>query len=169
MIESTRATTIRHAASAQPEPKRDASVFTSVIRQRRSARAIALQALYEIDAVAHAPGTVVDAHLAYTNPGEEGASFLRWLVSGVVHNWQQIDGLIGKYAPEFPIDQLGLIDRNVLRMALFELGSKDADAPPKVVINEAVELSKEFGSDSTPRFVNGVLGAALDEIFRKAF
>lgn len=168
MTESTYSS-VRPPASAPFEAKGGKAGGTSVIRQRRSARMIALQALYEIDAVAHAPGVVVDAHLAYDNPGEEGATFLRWLVSGVVHHQQHLDHLIVKYAPEFPIDQLGLIDRNVLRLALFELGSKDADAPPKVVINEAVELSKEFGSDSTPRFVNGVLGAALDEVFRKAF
>ena len=77
--------------------------------------------------------------------------------------------MIARHAPEFPIDQLALIDRNILRLGLFELGSKSADVPPKVVINEAVELAKLFGGDGTPRFVNGVLGAALNEVFRKVF
>lgn len=139
------------------------------IRQRRMARTMALQALYEIDLVGHAPGIVVDERIAYENPGEHGVRYLRWLVAGVVKNRTALDELIAKHAPEFPIDQLALIDRNILRLGLFELGSKEADAPPKVVINEAVELAKLFGSDGTSRFVNGVLGAALNEVFRKVF
>ena len=67
------------------------------------------------------------------------------------------------------MDQLAIIDRNVLRLALFELGSGQLHTPPKVVINEAVELAKRFGSDNSPRFVNGVLGSALDEVQRKPF
>ena len=67
------------------------------------------------------------------------------------------------------MDQLAIIDRNVLRLAMFELGSHESDAPVKVVINEAVELAKRFGSDSSPRFINGVLGSALDEIQKEAF
>ena len=144
-------------------------IYSDLIRQRKQARLMALQAMYEIDSVNHPPGNVVDERLAYESPGEQGAQFLRWLVAGVVKNRVQIDALISKHAPEFPIDQLAIIDRNLLRLGLFELGSKEADTPPKVVINEAVELAKSFGSDSTPRFVNGVLGAALHEVVRKVF
>ena len=139
------------------------------IRQRQLARTIALQAMYEIDSVGHTPGTVVDSRLTVENPGEHGIQYLRWLVAGVVANRVELDALITRHAPEFPIDQLALIDRNILRLGLFELGSKSADVPPKVVINEAVELAKLFGGDGTPRFVNGVLGAALNEVFRKVF
>lgn len=140
-----------------------------LIHQRRRARRLAIQALFEIDSAGHAPGFVVDERLAYTYPGEHGASYLRWLVSGVVRNQPKLDDLIAKYAPEWPVDQLAIIDRNILRLALFEIGSQESDTPPKVVINEAVELAKLFGSDSSPRFVNGVLGSALDEAGRKSF
>ncbi len=81
----------------------------------------------------------------------------------------ELNRLIGKYAPEWPVEQLAIVDRNILRMALFELGATEATTPPKVVINEAVELAKLFGSDSSPRFVNGVLGSALAEVQRKLF
>ncbi len=138
-----------------------------MIKQRRQARRLALQTLFEVDIVSHAPGGVVDEHLAEEYPGEQGAQFLRWLVSGVVNHKTELDAIITKYAPDWPVDQLAIIDRNILRMALFEVGSHDSDTPPKVVINEAVELAKTFGSDSSPRFINGVLGSALDEVFRK--
>ncbi len=141
----------------------------NLIHQRRRARRLAIQALFEIDSAGHAPGFVVDERLAYTNPGEQGAQHLRWLVSGVVRNRSRLDDLIAKYAPEWPVDQLAIIDRNILRLALFEIGSQESDTPPKVVINEAVELAKLFGSDSSPRFVNGVLGSALAEAGRKTF
>src|SRR5690606_20615310 len=140
-----------------------------VIQQRRQARKLAIQALFEIDSVGHLPGTVVDERLAFNYPGEVGAAYLRRLVSGVVNNWSALNELIAKYAPEWPVEQLAIVDRNILRMALFEIGAKGSDTPPKVVINEAVELAKIFGSDSSPRFVNGVLGSALDEARRKAF
>jgi N utilization substance protein B len=111
----------------------------------------------------------VDERLAYSYPGEQGAQYLRWLVSGVVRHLEMINTLILKYAPEWPVDQLAIIDRNILRLAFFEIGAHDSDTPPKVAINEAVELAKVFGSDSSPRFINGVLGSALDEIRKQEF
>jgi len=138
-----------------------------MIKQRRQARRQALQVLFEVDIVSHAPGTVVDVHLAEHHPGIQGAEFLRWLVSGVVAHKAQLDQLIHKYAPDWPVDQLAVVDRNILRLALFEIGCPASDTPTKVVINEAVELAKTFGGDSSPRFINGVLGSALDEVFRK--
>ncbi len=148
------------------------------IQQRQLARQLAVQALFEVDSVGHRPGDVVDARLANPMPSEvgddphipiaaEADEYLRWLVSGVVANRQELDRVITKYAPEWPVDQLAIIDRNVLRLALFEIGSRSADTPAKVVINEAVELAKRFGSDNSSRFINGVLGSALDEIQRK--
>jgi transcription antitermination protein NusB len=139
------------------------------IQQRRLARRLAVQALFEIDSVGHAPGVVVDERIEFGSPGDQGADFLRWLVSGVVRNMDVLNEIITKYAPEWPVEQLAIIDRNILRLAIYEIGSRDADTPPKVVINEAVELSKLFGGDSSPRFVNGVLGSALDEVHRKLF
>ena len=167
-----------------PKPAR--SEHQTFIRQRRAARRLALTALFEIDSVGHLPGTVVDellthadrlrlgqvddaldpedaAALAFADLGTEGADYLRWLVSGVVRNLVALNGMIVKYAPEWPVDQLAIVDRNILRLALYEIGAQDSDTPPKVVINEAVELAKVFGSDSSPRFVNGVMGSALEE------
>jgi N utilization substance protein B len=138
-----------------------------VIQQRRLARRLALQALFEIDSVGHLPGPVVDERLAYSYPGKHGAEFLRWLVSGVVRNLEELNRIIARFAPEWPVEQLAIVDRNILRLALFEIGSRDSDTPSKVVINEAVELAKLFGGESSPRFVNGVLGSALDEVYRK--
>lgn len=91
---------------------------------------------------------------------EEGQAFLRLLVSGVVRHLERLDTLIHQYAPAWPVAQIAVIDRNVLRLALFEL-SGATDTPQKVAINEAVDLAKLFGSDSSPRFVNGVLGSAV--------
>lgn len=149
--------------------KLNSSEHQQLVQQRRLARKLAIQALFEIDSVGHLPGPVVDERLAYSYPGEPGALYLRWLVSGVVHHLEMLNALITKYAPEWPVDQLAIIDRNILRLAFFEIGAHDSDTPPKVVINEAVELAKVFGSDSSPRFINGVLGSALDEVRKQKF
>jgi N utilization substance protein B len=85
--------------------------------------------------------------------------FVQQLCQGVTHMRPQLDQVIGQFAPEWPVDQIAAIDRNILRMALWEMNF--VNTPTKVVINEAVELAKEFGSDTSPRFVNGVLGAAI--------
>ena len=130
-------------------------------RGRRQARAIALQALYELDLTGHTPEYAVGCRIKETPLPQAGISFAFELVEGVVDNVQQIDSLVGELAPEWPVDQIAAIDRNILRIAMFELLS-DVGTPPKVAINEAVELAKMFGSDSSPRFVNGVLGTLLN-------
>ncbi|MCB0063518.1 MAG: transcription antitermination factor NusB [Caldilineaceae bacterium] len=152
-----------HERQPPTEAKRATSpkVRPDEIRQRHQAREVALQALYEIDCVNHKPGFVVDERLRESTFDEHGNAFFRWLIGGVVTHRSAIDQLIGELAPEWPVEQLAIIDRNILRLALYEIGAERADAPPKVVINEAVELAKAFGSDSSPRFINGVLGAAL--------
>ncbi len=132
--------------------------------ERRRARRTALQVLYEVDCTGHRPGIALDYRQAEEKYAAETLAFLYWLVSGVIRYRADLDALIGRYAPEWPVGKLAIVDRNVLRLSIFELSSPDADAPPKVVINEAVELAKTFGSDSSPRFVNGVLGTALREI-----
>ena len=132
--------------------------------ERRRARRTALQVLYEVDCTDHRPGITLDYRQAEENYAAETLAFLYWLVSGVIRYRADLDALIGRYAPEWPVGKLAIVDRNVLRLSIFELSSPDADAPPKVVINEAVELAKTFGSDSSPRFINGVLGTALREI-----
>ena len=133
------------------------------IRQRRQARELALQSLYEIDSVQHKPGLVVDERLRENQIGKQGTSFFRWLVSGIVRNQGVLDQFISELAPDWPVNQLAVIDRNILRLALYEFSAEESDVPPKVIINEAVELAKLYGSDSSPRFINGVLGAALKD------
>lgn len=128
------------------------------MRPRRRARAAALQSLFEIDITDHMVGVVIDQRLASVDLPESGVSFMRELVLGVLRLRSELDRLIAEYAPEWPVEQLAVVDRNILRIALFELGA--TDTPLKVAINEAVELAKQFGSDSSPRFVNGVLGSA---------
>lgn len=130
-------------------------------RGRRQARTIALQALYELDMTGHTPEYALGCRIKETPLPEAGISFAFELVEGVVDNVQQVDSLVGELAPEWPVDQIAAIDRNILRIAMFELLS-DVGTPPKVAINEAVELAKMFGSDSSPRFVNGVLGTLLN-------
>ena len=132
--------------------------------ERRRARRTALQVLYEVDCTDHRPGIALDYRQAEARYAAETLAFLYWLVSGVIRYRADLDALIGRYAPEWPVGKLAIVDRNVLRLSIFELSSPDADAPPKVVINEAVERAKTFGSDSSPRFINGVLGTALREI-----
>lgn len=133
----------------------------TTVKTRRKARAAALQALFEIDLTRHRPDTVISARLEDMDLPEEGALFLRQLVMGVVERKEALDGVISRFAPEWPVDQLAVIDRNILRMALYELSV--GSTPIKVAINEAVELAKTFGSDAAPRFVNGVLGSAAAE------
>jgi len=124
---------------------------------RRQARIVALQALYEIDCVHHPVGIVLQQRIQENEMPDEGETFMRLLVQGVLEHQARLDELIATYAPEWPVEQMSIVDRNVLRIALFEL-LIDGRTPPKVAINEAVELAKAFGSDSSPRFVNGVLG-----------
>lgn len=124
---------------------------------RRSGRGVALQALYEIDIARHDPETVL-AHLQENQPvTEEAARYARRLVYGVLAHQKEIDQLIREVAPAWPLEQMATVDKNILRLAIFEL-LFDNEVPDKVAINEAVELAKLFGSETSPRFVNGVLG-----------
>lgn len=131
-------------------------------RERRKARSLALQALYEIDCVGHRPEDVVARHLT-NNPelSPRGAQFMRRLVLETLRVQPELDRIIAEFAPEWPVEELAIIDRNILRLALRELALEE-DTPIKVAINEAVELAKRFGSDSAPRFVNGVLGTLAE-------
>ena len=122
---------------------------------------MALQALYEIDCAHHAPGLVLEQRLAETELSPSGVDFARRLVVGVLQYEAILDAFIHEHAPEWPLGQMAYIDRNILRMAIFEF-AVDARTPVKVAINEAIELAKLFGSDSAPRFINGVLGALVE-------
>jgi N utilization substance protein B len=125
---------------------------------RHKARIIALQALYEIDSVGRHAESVVERLLAEAALSAANAGLVRELVSGTVRNREEIDGNIRKFAPAWPVEQIAIIDRNILRLAIFEI-LFDNKVPVKVAVNEAVELAKTFGSDNSSRFVNGVLGA----------
>jgi len=130
------------------------------MKVRHQARVLALQAWYEVDCAGHAPAAVIERRLAEANLPEPVAQFARDLVLGIQAHRPQLDSLIGRYAPEWPVDQIAIIDRNVLRIAIYEILFRP-DIPLKVAINEAVELAKQFGSDSSSRFVNGVLGTLV--------
>ena len=125
---------------------------------RRKSRAVALQVLYEVDSVGHKPEEVILHALSEEALTGENIDFVKELVSGVLANKKQIDENIKNFAPTWPIAQISVIDRNILRLAIFEL-LFDNKTPIKVAINEAVELAKSFGSDSSPRFINGVLSS----------
>ena len=129
---------------------------------RRQARIAALQALFEIDVVHHSVDGVLQRRLQGTGLPFEAAKFARFIVHGVLDHQEQLDEMIIAHAPDWPIEQMAIIDRNILRIALFEF-IVDKGTPPKVAINEAVELAKVFGSDSSQRFVNGVLGTLLSK------
>ncbi|MFQ5942568.1 MAG: transcription antitermination factor NusB [Anaerolineales bacterium] len=125
-------------------------------RERRKARSQALQALYEIDSVGHPTGEVLARYGEDLSP--EANEFMRDIVIGALESAEEIDSMVEENAPEWPIGELAVIDRNILRLSIWELIIW-GETPVKVAINEAVELAKRYGSDSAPRFVNGVLGS----------
>jgi len=125
---------------------------------RRKARALALQVLYEVDSVGHDAERALTHLLAEGRLSEENGAFARELVSGVIQNKEKIDQHIKNFAPAWPVEQLPIVDRNILRVAIFEILLNN-NVPVKVAINEAVELAKMYGSDNSSKFVNGVLGS----------
>jgi N utilization substance protein B len=125
---------------------------------RRKARIAALQALYEGDVSGHDTIASVVRLCAEANLSEAQSSFALELVEGVLEQREEIDEIIRRAAPQWPVDQLSAIDRNVLRLAIREILMNNG-APIRAAINEAVELAKSFGSDNSAKFVNGVLGS----------
>ena len=129
---------------------------------RHRVRTIALQILFELDATDHAPDEVVARWLADELLPPEGERFLRRLVFGVWEHYSYLDRIIEEAAPSWPVSQMPGVDKAILRIALYEALIDDAEKTPvKAVINEAVELAKQFGSDNSSRFVNGVLGTVV--------
>lgn len=128
------------------------------MKPRTKARSFALQALYEVDITGHSGMEVLERRFLENPVDERLQEFARKIVSGIEPIRNELDIFIAEHAPEWPIDQISTIDRNLLRIALWEMAATD-DTPVKVAINEAIELAKKFGSESTPRFVNGVLGS----------
>jgi len=131
-----------------------------VTRLRHKARILALQTLYEIDCSAHDPDEVLDRAFQEKSLPEEVSGFARLLVTGTVQNREAIDNAISRFAPLFPVEQIAIVDRNILRLAIFEIVF-DKTIPVKVAVNEAIELAKSFCSDSAPKFINGVLGSVI--------
>ena len=134
---------------------------------RHLSRSIAMQSLYEWDFSGEKSDLekIIERNIEEFGPGLEDKSFTWQLVTGVVANLKEIDEIIAKAAPQWPLEQISIIDRNVLRIGIYELlyGDKAA-VPPKVAINEAIELAKAFGGENSGKFINGVLGTVYKEI-----
>jgi N utilization substance protein B len=125
---------------------------------RRKARIAALQVLYELDCTRHKAEETSARLTAGEKLNQDALDFSEGLVKGVLQHKSEVDALIKKFAPAFPIEQMSIIDKSILRLAIFEILFSD-NTPLKVAINEAIELAKDFGSDSSPRLVNGILGS----------
>jgi transcription antitermination protein NusB len=127
---------------------------------RHLARVMAMQALYEVDAVAGDPAAALDAVAAEHQARPRARTFASDLVQGVLHHLEAIDAVLGEAAPQWPLAQVAGVDKAVLRVAVFELlfGRR---VPPKVAINEAIDIAKTYGGEGSGRFVNGVLGHVL--------
>jgi len=134
---------------------------------RHLSRSVAMQSLYEWDFSGKKLDLTktVEKNLEEFCPGLEDVSFTWELVTGVVKHLREIDEIIEKAAPEWPIEQISIVDRNVLRIGLYELLYSDKVAvPPKVAINEAIELAKSFGGENSGKFINGVLATVYKEM-----
>ena len=135
---------------------------------RHLSRSIVMQSLYEWDFNGKKPESldkIVEKNIKEFGPGLEDSSFVRQIIDGVMEHLPKIDKIIEKAAPEWPIEQITIVDRNVLRIGLYELlYANKEEVPPKVAINEAIELAKTFGGESSGKFINGVMGTVYKEI-----
>ncbi len=132
---------------------------------RRKARVAALQTLYEADCSRHIAADILSRHGLYKGSSKEIITYAQLLVAGVLENEPTIDNTIKRFATLFPVKQIAVIDRNILRLAIYEIVFGNT-VPAKVAVNEAVELAKSYGSDSSPKFINGVLGSVITETGR---
>jgi len=139
---------------------------------RHLSRSIVMQSLYEWDFYGQKPGSldkIIDRNLQDFGPGLEDTTFVKALAAGVVKHLPDLDKIIEKAAPEWPIPQIPLVDRNVLRIGLYELlYSNQEEVPPKVAINEAIELAKSFSGQTSGKFINGVLGTIFKQLHPEA-
>ena len=131
-----------------------------MVHSRRKSRITALQVLFETDSSGHDPVSSLHWLAQEEMLPASVISYAQELITGVNDNKEQIDMLITNNAPNWPIEQISIIDRNILRLAIFEIIINNK-VPLKAAINEAIELAKEYGSENSGKFVNGVLGAAL--------
>ncbi len=131
------------------------------MKSRTRARGIALQVLYELDIAGHPLEAIISARLEEEKLDKNLEDFVREIAYGVTPIVEKLDEIITEHAPEWPLDQVAIIDRNILRVALWEFAVAKC-TPIKVAINEAIELAKIYGSDSSSRFINGVLGSLVN-------
>jgi len=127
---------------------------------------LALQVLYQLNISKQDPLTALTQFQEHFISNGEADDFLKCLVLGVLEHGQEMDRLIGKYSEHWRLDRINLIERNILRMALFEL-LYCHEIPPKVTINEAIDLGKRFGSEESGSFINGILDRIQNEVVRK--
>lgn len=130
---------------------------------RTIARRASLQILYELDTTDHDMTDVLDAHFAERPEAYVVRQVIRRIVGGVIENRMAIDAIVQQYAPEWPVDQVAVVDRNILRMAIYEHLLQKRETPIPVIINEAVQLAQLFGADQSHSFVHGVMGAITSE------
>ena len=133
---------------------------------RSKSREFALQALYQLNITRQDVNAVLTQFQEHFFPGGEADAFLRRLVLGVLEHREELDRLIEQYSENWRLDRIDVIDRNILRMALFEL-LYCQDIPPKVTINEAIDLGKRYGSEESGSFINGILDRIQNEVVRK--
>lgn len=137
---------------------------------RHLARTIILQSLYEWDFYEHEAdlAAIIDRNMKEFGPGIDEPDFVWRIAKGVIENIKEIDDIIKRVAPEWPLNQIAIVDRNVLRIGLYELLHADRnEVPPKVAINEAIEIAKNYGGQNSPKFINGVLGTVYRELEAK--
>jgi N utilization substance protein B len=155
---------VEKVASVEPEEE---GLERVKLPPRRKARVVALMVLFEVDLTGHSPEECLSRLGRQMELQPRVAPFANALVSGVLSHRQELDRLIQNFAPAWPVSQLSVVDRNLLRLAIHEI-TGEAQTPPKAAINEAVELAKLFGSDSSSRFINGVLGSVLESLKKQA-
>ena len=137
---------------------------------RHLARTIILQSLYEWDFYEHNAdlAAIIDRNMKEFGPGIDEPDFVWRIAKGVIENIKEIGDIIKRVAPEWPLNQIAIVDRNVLRIGLYELLHADRnEVPPKVAINEAIEIAKNYGGQNSPKFINGVLGTVFRELEAK--
>ena len=144
--------------SANP-PRRATARYPA---DRRRARALAVQVLYELDLTGHPWRDALRHQAEMARASQEAVAFSERFIEGVLGHQAELDTALQRLAPAWPVEQLSAVDRNILRLALYELRHQ-AETPPKAVINEAVELAKTYGGETSSQFINGVLGSALAE------
>jgi N utilization substance protein B len=136
------------------------------LRRRRKSREFALQVLYQLNITKQEAITALTRFQEHFSPDGEADEFLEHLVLGVLEHCQEFDRLIEQYSENWRLDRINMIDRNILRMALFELLYCEG-IPPKVTLNEAIDLGKRYGSEDSGSFINGILDRIQNEVVRK--